>query len=182
MKILFFNYDINLIRNKFILEALNLSNEQKIIQLRAFGLLGKFKLILFIAQLFYKKFDIIYLGMGSHPYVLIAKIPAILRRKKIIFDAFVSVYNTEVEDRKRFSNNSLKATYLWYLDRYSCLFSNKVILDTNEHISYFQNEFNLSSCVFNRVLIGSYENKYLNILSKIEYDVLFFEIYSIAGS
>lgn len=171
---MFFNYDINLIRNKFILEALNLSNEQKIIQLRSFGLLGKFKLVLFVVQLFYKKFDIIYLGMGSHPYVLIARIPAILRRKKIIFDAFVSVYNTEVEDRKRYTENSLRARYLWYLDRYSCLFSNTVILDTDEHISYFQNEFNLSNCVFRRVLIGSYENKYLNVTPKLEYDVLFF--------
>jgi glycosyltransferase involved in cell wall biosynthesis len=174
VKILFFNYDINLIRNNFILEALNLSNEQKIVQIRASGLLGKFKLILFVAQLFYKKYDYIYLGMGSHPYVLIAKIPAILRRKKIIFDAFVSVYNTEVEDRKRHTECSLRARYLWYLDKYSCLLSNIVILDTYEHISYFQNEFNLSNCLFRRVLIGSYENKYLNVKTRLKYDVLFF--------
>jgi len=174
LNIIFFNCDLNLIRNRFIVDSFKIQSIDFYMQKRAYRIIGFFKLCFYFLQLFYKKFDFIYLGMGSQPYVLIAKIPAIIRRKEIIFDAFVSVYNTEVEDRKRYTANSLRARYLWYLDRYSCLFSNTVILDTNEHISYFQNEFNLSNCVFRRVLIGSYENKYLNIKPKLEYDILFF--------
>ena len=174
MNVLFYNTDTSLIRNSFIIQSLRSNMCNIILQKRYSGIKGKLFILLYTLQLLYKRYDVIYLGMGSHPYVLIVKIPALIRNKKIFFDAFVSVYNTEIEDRGRHSYKSFKAKYLWQLDKYACLLSDYIFLDTHSHISYFKHEFKLENSCFKRVLIGSYENKYINTSKKLTFDILFF--------
>jgi hypothetical protein len=60
-----------------------------------------------------RNFDII-LVHGAFPF-LFAWLMKAVHRKKIIYDVFISRYNTEVEDRKRVKNLSLKAKMLFFL-------------------------------------------------------------------
>ena len=78
-----------------------------------------------------------------------------LTRKPVIFDAFVSIYDSTVFDRKNTKERSLKAKYFWFIDWLSCKLADKVILDTNEHIKYFVSEFGLKREKFERIFVGT---------------------------
>ena len=85
-----------------------------------------------------EKFDFVFVAFPGHSVVWLAYL--LFGRKKI-FDMFVSLYNSEVEDRKNCSVFSLKAFYFWFLDWYSVLLPQKILLDTNTHISFLSKRF-----------------------------------------
>jgi glycosyltransferase involved in cell wall biosynthesis len=99
--------------------------------------------------------DIVLVGYLGHFDVFPARLLSWLRRKPLVFDAFVSLYDTSVEDRKVFRRGSLSATLLRLIDRWSCKLSDLVLLDTNQHIEYFCEEFDLDPSKFQRVLVGA---------------------------
>ena len=107
----------------------------------------------FFKFLFTKRdYDVILIGMLGHFIVpLIAK----LTKKPIVFDPFISLYSTVVEDRHYFSKKSPLGKFSLYLDRRSVLLSKKIILDTNEHIRYWTEDLKLPREKFKRVFIGA---------------------------
>jgi glycosyltransferase involved in cell wall biosynthesis len=105
--------------------------------------------------LFAPPHDIVLVGYLGHFDVFPARLLSWLRRKPLVFDAFVSLYDTSVEDRKVFQRGSLSANLLRLIDRWSCKLSDLVLLDTNQHIEYFCNEFDLDASKFQRVLVGA---------------------------
>ena len=72
-----------------------------------------------------------------------------------MFDAFVSLYDTSVEDRGLFARDSLLARLLWATDRWACKLADLVLLDTQQHIDYFCEEFGADPAKFQRVLVGA---------------------------
>jgi glycosyltransferase involved in cell wall biosynthesis len=98
------------------------------------------------------KYDIILVMMGGQTLVWFAKL---LTKKKLIFDAFASLYITNVEDRKTCSAKSLKAKYYAWLDKISCKKANKVLLDTHAQIDYFVDKYKLDRNKFIRVFVSS---------------------------
>jgi glycosyltransferase involved in cell wall biosynthesis len=99
--------------------------------------------------------DIVFVGYLGHFDVLPARLLSWLRRKPLVFDAFVSLYDTAVEDRALFPKKSLIGRLLRTVDRWSCKLSDLVLLDTNQHIAYFRDELGLSHTDFQRVLVGA---------------------------
>jgi len=78
----------------------------------------------------------------------------------LIYDYFISKFQTYYEDRKIFSRKNLpfkiiKYAFLYCLDYFECLLSDKVILDTNTHIKYFNLKFNLRKNKFQRIFVGA---------------------------
>ncbi len=100
------------------------------------------------------KFDLVIVGYPGQTVVWLAYL---LFGNKIIFDAFLSLYDANVNDRKIYPAWSLGAVKDWILDFYSSLLAHKVLLDTNEHIQYFSDTFSLSKQRFLRVLVGADE-------------------------
>src|SRR3989344_305120 len=82
---------------------------------------------------------IIWIAFPGHTIVWLARI--LFLRNRIFFDAFLSRFDSNVYDRKVYKSFSIKGIMDWLLDFYSCALSNKVILDTNQHIDYFSKEF-----------------------------------------
>jgi len=99
--------------------------------------------------------DIVFVGYLGHFDVPLARLLSWLRRKPLVFDAFVSLYDTSVEERAVFQPNSLPARILWLVDRWSCKLADLVLLDTNQHIEYFCEEFDLDRSKFQRLLVGA---------------------------
>ncbi len=95
-----------------------------------------------------RKSNLIFIGVLGHYDVPLAWIMAKAFKKKIIFDAFYSVYDTYVEDRKAYKKWSLNALRFYFYDWISVRLADKVILDTNEQIEYFIKEFHLSGKKF----------------------------------
>lgn len=100
----------------------------------------------------HKKYDLVFVGFFGQPLVLLIKR---FVKKPIILDAFLSAYDTLVFDKKKVREGSMLAKLLYYLDKRSCQLADLVLLDTNEHITYFVEKFNLPMEKFMRVFIGA---------------------------
>ncbi|MEK7589178.1 MAG: glycosyltransferase [Patescibacteria group bacterium] len=81
----------------------------------------------------------------------------LITSKPIIFDAFISLYDSNVYDRKIIIPGSFLAHYYWFLDWLSMRLADSVLFDTNEHISYAAKEFRIKNDKFRRVFVGTDE-------------------------
>ena len=99
--------------------------------------------------------DLIFVGFPGQTDVPLAWVLGKIFHKKVVFDAFYSLYCSYVYDRKYFSKNSWKAKLWWFIDWISCVLADKVILDTNEHIKYFVKTFGIKKEKFSRVFVGT---------------------------
>lgn len=98
------------------------------------------------------EYDILLVCMGGYTLVWFAKL---LTKKPVVFDFFVSLYLTNVEDRKICRPKSLKARYYAFWDAFSCKFADKVLLDTQAQIDYVVGRYDLDRNKFIRVFVGS---------------------------
>lgn len=151
MRVCYFGiYDSNYSRNKELIRGLK-ENDVEVIECRVapnekykyWKLFKKHKKI--------KNYDLMIVGFPGHPVMFLAKLVC---RKKIVFDAFVSLYDSNIFDRKTHSPHSLKALKYWLLDWLSCKLANKILLDTDEHIKYFVKTFGTKKEKFKRILVG----------------------------
>jgi len=99
-----------------------------------------------------KNIDVIMIGFRGHEIFPLIRL---LTRKPIVFDAFISIYDTLCFDRKKYSSSSVIGRIAYWLDWYCCKKADKVILDTNVHINYFSKTFNISKEKFFRIFVGA---------------------------
>ncbi|MFH0851702.1 MAG: glycosyltransferase family 4 protein [Candidatus Peregrinibacteria bacterium] len=78
------------------------------------------------------------------------------RRKKIhvILDIFISLYETEVEDRARLSAWNPKAWILSLLDWMACMLADEILIDTEEHRDYFVRRYRIPKEKFLVIPVG----------------------------
>jgi glycosyltransferase involved in cell wall biosynthesis len=100
-------------------------------------------------------FDCVYVGFFGQPLVPIVRR---FTEKPIIFDAFLSSYDTMCFERKRFKPDSLAGKFFYWLDKHSCESSDRILLDTNAHIDYFVSTFGLQRDNLLRVFVGADES------------------------
>ncbi|MEM2956636.1 MAG: glycosyltransferase family 4 protein [Candidatus Pacearchaeota archaeon] len=116
---------------------------------------GKFKYFKIAKRILKKNYDVI-IATGVTTLFVVKVITKIFNiKKQIIFDAFISNYDTLVFDRKLVKKDSLKAKLLWLFDKYSCELADKAIVDTHEDREYFINEFSLKKEKFYVIPIGA---------------------------
>jgi glycosyltransferase involved in cell wall biosynthesis len=86
-------------------------------------------------------YDMIFVGFYGH----LLMIPVgLCSRTPIIFDAFVSTYDTLTADRLTFPPQSLRGRFAAYLDRFACHLADKILLDTPGQERYFSETFSIS--------------------------------------
>lgn len=117
-----------------------------------------------------KDYDKMIVGFPGQQVMILAKF---LTSKPIIFNVFVSLYDSVVLDRQELKPNSIKAKYFWFLDWLSSHLADKIILDTNNHIDYFVKNFNLNRDKFIRVFVGSNDKVLFPVASKEKQDDCF---------
>ncbi len=100
-------------------------------------------------------YDVMFVGYTGHFDIFLARFLAGLRRRPLFFDAFVSLYDTFVDDRQLVSSRSLLGRFLRWVDRKSCMLADKVLLDTNEQIEYFRKKLALTDVRFHRIWVGA---------------------------
>lgn len=86
-----------------------------------------------------KNFDLVFIGFA--PQLILPIWNFKLKKKKIIIDFFISMYDTLVFDRKKIKENSIFAKILKAIDKKTILLANHIISDTKEHGKYFIEEF-----------------------------------------
>lgn len=95
-----------------------------------------------LPRLLTNHYDLIFVGFYGHFLMLPV---GLLSRWPVLFDAFVSTYDTMCFDRNLFGPDSWKGRLAFWLDRTTCNLANCVLLDTQHHADYFAATFNLSS-------------------------------------
>lgn len=100
------------------------------------------------------KHDAVLVGYMGHLDVLILWPFARMRGVPIIWDAFLSLYNTVVEDRRLISPGNPLAKLLWIWERLACRAADQVFLDTRTHAEYFAQTFNVSKTKLSDVFVG----------------------------
>ncbi|MDD5434306.1 MAG: glycosyltransferase family 4 protein [Nitrospira sp.] len=100
-------------------------------------------------------YDALIVGYAGHIDIFLAKVLNLFRRKPLIFDAFLSLYDTTVMDRRIVRPGSVKARLLRLIDTWSCRLADAVLLDTQAHVDYFVKEFGIPSGKFFAVPVGS---------------------------
>ena len=135
MKICYFGAPTSIQRNNILKNGLE-ENGAEVFEIippnkHIFKPLSKIETFLrLFSQAMKKDFDIMLVGFGGHKYVFLGKLICILKRKPLVFDVFISLYDTDVFDRKLVKKSSLKSKYLWSMDKYTCKVSDLVLLDT----------------------------------------------------
>jgi len=105
--------------------------------------------------LFSSKPDFLFVGYSGHFDVFPAWCLSRLRRVPLVFDAFLSLYDSMVLDRGAMDPRSLKARFLAGVDRNSCRLADKVLLDTSAHVKFFCEQFGLDPDKFWVLPIGA---------------------------
>ena len=145
-------YDREYSRNRVLMKGLR-ANGVEILECnsRLSGIKKYFDLIKKHRKL-KNKYDCLLVAFPGYQSAILAKL---LTPKPIVFDAFFSIYNAKVEDRKNIKAGSVLSAYYGFLDWLSCLVSDKVLLDTNTHADYFAEKLGLDRNKFIRILVGT---------------------------
>lgn len=88
-----------------------------------------------------RKYDVVFIG--GIPQLLVPLIQFRLRKKVLIVDFFISIYDTLVHDRKVLSPSNPFSRILKKLDRNALASADHVLVDTREHAGYFSKMFNV---------------------------------------
>ena len=110
-----------------------------------------------------QRYDLYFVGFYGY---LILQALRIADIRPVLFDAFVSNYDTLCFDRKRFSSRSLAGRLAFLLDQDSCQRADQVLLDTGEHVNYFVETFRLPRTKFDVLPVGCNEAIYFPRLQK----------------
>lgn len=77
--------------------------------------------------------DLAFVGFYGYPLVFPVRL---LTRKPLVFDAFLSTFDTLCHERRRFRPESPAGRLLRAFDRRACLLADRVLIDTEEHRDY----------------------------------------------
>ncbi|MWV29461.1 glycosyltransferase [Aurantiacibacter rhizosphaerae] len=99
--------------------------------------------------------DIVVIGyMGLFDMVLLAPL-AKLRGKPVVWDAFLSIYDTYVRDRAMASERGWKARFLGWIERRACAIADKVVLDTRAHAGLMGDLHGVPEAKLDAVFVGA---------------------------
>ena len=98
---------------------------------------------------------LVIIGFDS-PAILIFLRP--FCRKKIVYNAFRSIYEGLIISRKLAPPFSVKAIYYWLLDFIAVRFADLTIVETNHQLNFFKKMFRISEKTMYRNWIGVDEN------------------------
>jgi len=102
-----------------------------------------------------KKFDALLVESPGFYDLPAAKVVAAIKRVPLLWFPLTSHYNRAVEDLGYVKANSFKARLLAWFDRTECRLADKVLLNTNQEITYYVQKFGLPREKFVRVFLGA---------------------------
>lgn len=97
--------------------------------------------------------DVVIVGYPGQFDALVARLLCWVRGVPLVFDAFLSAYETAVVDRGLMSAKSLRAHLLWQVERLACRWADLVLLDTQADIDYFRQVYGVGN--YARVWVGA---------------------------
>ncbi|MDE2848340.1 MAG: glycosyltransferase [Gemmatimonadota bacterium] len=103
------------------------------------------------------RYEVMLVGYIGHLDMPLAWLLTRFPRRPLVYSPLISLYDTLVDDRRSVAEGTLMSRFLRWLDRQTCAKADLVLLDTETHIDYFVQEFNLPRKRFARVFVGAVE-------------------------
>jgi glycosyltransferase involved in cell wall biosynthesis len=100
-------------------------------------------------------FDVVIVGFRAHSDILLARLLCRLRRVPLVFDPLTSRYEEKVIDRRLVPRWSWLASWYAFVDKTGCRAADRVLLETEEQISYFVDTFGVPRSRFRRLWLGA---------------------------
>lgn len=109
------------------------------------------------AWLLRKAPDLVLVGFYGQPLM-----PAMraLTRRPILFDAYLSTYDTLCFDRQRFRAGSLPGRLAYALDQWACRWADHILLDTQAHRDFFVQTFGVPPAKIDVIYVGCDERHF----------------------
>ncbi len=104
--------------------------------------------------------DVVYVGYLGHLDVLIAWPFARLRGQALVWDAFLSLYDTVVDDRRMAKPKGPVARVLRAWEWLACHAADVVVLDTAAHAAYFRAQYGLPDDATAVVFVGAEDDAF----------------------
>jgi glycosyltransferase involved in cell wall biosynthesis len=148
-------YDPKNGRNRVILKGL-MENGVKLIECNAYSSNRIIDYIRLLRKHVGLSYDVVMLGARGEYYgqPLVPFVKS-MTKKPLVFDAMLTLHETNVIDRKLVNKGSVKAK-LWYFLDYKALNNASLVLsDTYTHAKYYSHFYNVEFNKFGRVLVGS---------------------------
>lgn len=101
-----------------------------------------------------KQYDVMVVGFPGHTVMPLAWLLATLHGKKLIFDAFISQYDSIIFDERKYPERSFHAAKFWFLDWISCILADAVLLEVQAYADYFAETFKISKKKFHVIFVG----------------------------
>lgn len=101
--------------------------------------------------LYRREYDLVFIGFYGH---LLLRLLSPFISVPILFDAFVSNYDTLCFDRQVFKPHSIFGRAAFWLDNANVHRSTHILLDTDEHAKYFISTFNLDASKVSVLPVG----------------------------
>ncbi|MDZ7798795.1 MAG: glycosyltransferase [Patescibacteria group bacterium] len=159
MKILYFAtyYLDNYVRQNVIINCLKEIKSIDVIECvvnkkSLFRYLQVFWKYLFISK---KDIDVIIVGFRGHEVLPFLRL---LTKKPIIFDAFISLYDTLCFERKVISPYSLIGKLMFYFEKYLLGIVDHILLDTKTHVKFFKELYKIPKNKISSVYVGADKN------------------------
>lgn len=149
-------YDPNYSRNRVLMKGFE-ENGWKVIECRVDprqyrGLKKYFKLFQLGIAMRRQKIDLVLVAFPGQTVVPLARL---IFGKKIIFDAFTSLYDSNVFDRKLYGSRSFQGIRDYLLDWSALHMADSILSDTEGNAKYMSDLFNVPKNIFIRVFVGS---------------------------
>ena len=103
-------------------------------------------------------FDYLMVGYIGQADVFLARLLLLFKKRPLIFNPMISIYDTLVLDRKIFRKGTMSSGILFHIDKWSFQHSDIIVLDTIEHINYISELFSIDKKKFVRTFIGADED------------------------
>lgn len=160
MRILFLSgRELGYQRNEVIVRALGRLGAVKVIsprvQSRSLAWSSTIVALRAMPSLLLNEYDLVIVGFFGHLLMFPVKI---LTSKAILFDAFISVYDTLAGDRTVISQGSWMGRLAHWLDRTACRLATHVLLDTRQHAEYFKSTFEVPTPKLSALPVGCNED------------------------
>jgi len=111
--------------------------------------------VLALRYLITGRHDLVVIGyLGLFDMLLLAPL-AKLRGKPVVWDAFLSVYDTYARDRAMASERGWKARLLRWMERRACALADRVVLDTKAHAALMGELYGVPQSKLDAVLVGA---------------------------
>ncbi|UCC39489.1 MAG: glycosyltransferase family 4 protein [Candidatus Aminicenantes bacterium] len=104
--------------------------------------------------------DAVIVGYNGYFDMPIARLLTKIRKKPLIYTPVFPLYETSVEDRKYVNKTSIKSKAIHLVDEISCRLADLIIIETENYLNYYCQEFNIPREKYFKIPLGADESNY----------------------